>query len=175
MRQLLGLLAVLLLMALTSCSKKITPTPHQVGIEQFVPEQPERLFQNQYRSWAYVVSVYDGDTVTLLFQSGVNNWQLWKTRLLGIDAPEVRGKEKELGLATRNWLADKILGKWILVDTPEWDLDKYGRLLVNLHLPLEENIETPLNLNQEMIRLGLVKIYGKAQKEEFIKDIFNGN
>ncbi len=124
---------------------------------------PEDQFQNQYQVWAYVVGVYDGDTVDLLFQSGVNNWQVWSTRLLDIDAPEVRGKEKELGFITRDWLADQILGKWILVQMPEYNLDKYGRLLVTLFKPNFDDLELSLNLNQKMIDLGLVEPYDKIK------------
>jgi len=142
-----------------SCTTIRHHVPVQSHFEEFTGERPEVSFQNQWRSWAYVISVYDGDTVTILFDSGVNTFQIWKTRLIGIDAPEVRGKEKELGLVTKNWLADRILNTWILVDVqPGAKLDKFGRLLVTLNQPTE-NIEAPLNLNLEMIRLGLAKKY----------------
>lgn len=145
-----------------SCSPR-TVEPLKADIEHFTGSVPTVVFHNQYRSWAYVISVRDGDTITVLFQSGVNNWQIWDTRLLDIDAPEIRGKEKELGLVTRNWLADRILGQWILIDTPKWDLDKFGRLLIQANQPNDSNIEAPLNLNQEMLRLGLVKPYTLSQ------------
>lgn len=161
MRQLLIYCMMATAILLTSCGPKITG-PLTADMTELIPEPPTTIFHNQHRHWAYVTSVYDGDTVTLLFESGVNSWQVWRTRLIGIDAPEVRGREKELGIVTRNWLSDKILGQWILFDTQGWDLDKYGRLLVTLQLPSETNIEQPLNLNQEMIRLGLVQVYAKG-------------
>lgn len=126
-------------------------------------EQPKEQFQNQYLVWCYVVSVHDGDTVEILFESGVNNWQIWSTRLLHIDAPEVRGKEKEIGFITRDWLADQVLGKWILAEMPKYNLDKFGRLLVELYQPNVKDFEMSVNLNQKMLELGLVKPYTLSQ------------
>ena len=132
----------------------------KANLDEFVQKNPFPQFTNQYRVWAYIVQVYDGDSITILFESGVNNWQLWKTRLLDIDAPEVRGKEKPLGIATRNWLADKILAEWIPIDMPNYNLDKYGRLLITPYeVPDPEQPDSVINLSQEMIRLGLVKPY----------------
>lgn len=156
----------ILILSLASCKTVKNHIPLQANFEEFTGEAPELYFQNQFRAWAYVVSVYDGDSVTILFSTGVNSYQIWKTRLSDIDAPEIRGKERELGLATKKWLAGQVLNRWILVDFEKGhQLDKYGRLLVTLQLPNKENIEAPLNLNQEMVRLGLAKEYLKKSDE----------
>jgi len=159
-------LLISMLLILSGCSQKTSQVLRTDMEDLVATPYPEAQFQNQYQVWAYVVGVYDGDTVDLLFQSGVNNWQIWSTRLLDIDAPEVRGKEKELGFITRDWLADQVLGKWILVKMPGRNLDKYGRLLVTLFSPNYNDLELSVNLNQKMIDLGLVEPYDKAKALE---------
>lgn len=65
-----------------------------------------------------VVKVADGDTVTLVDQSG----QKHKIRLLGIDAPETKQAH---GKASKDWLTRKVLDKRIQVQVV--DTDRYQR------------------------------------------------
>ena len=41
---------------------------------------------------AYVVSVYDGDTITVILDMGMGVQKKAKCRMYGIDTPELRGK-----------------------------------------------------------------------------------
>lgn len=67
-----------------------------------------------------VVSVADGDTVTVL--EGGN--RQWKVRVAGIDAPE---KAQPFGQASKRALSDMVAGKAVDV---EWDKrDRYGRVV----------------------------------------------
>lgn len=84
---------------------------------------------------AKVISVYDGDTITVDLDLGV---YVHKTpiscRLAGIDTPEIRTKiaaEKEAAYAARDWLREKIEGRSILLHSLE-EPDKYGRLLARI-------------------------------------------
>jgi endonuclease YncB( thermonuclease family) len=72
-----------------------------------------------------VVSVHDGDTVTVLDE---NNHQ-YKIRLASIDAPE---RSQAFGQRSREALADKVFGKTIRVDWREHD--KYGRTVGTIYL-----------------------------------------
>ena len=66
---------------------------------------------------AKVVSVYDGDTCTCVIDLGFKLSVRVKVRLLGIDTPEVRTRDKEekaKGLSTRDWLRERILDKDVL-------------------------------------------------------------
>ena len=46
---------------------------------------------------------YDGDSVTLDIDLGCSAWLLGeKTRLYGIDTPEIRGPNRELGAGSRD-------------------------------------------------------------------------
>ena len=93
---------------------------------------------------AKVVSVYDGDSIKVLFPlNGV--LYKWTCRLDGIDTPEIRTsklQEKELGFKVRELLRDKILNKIVQLNCKT--MDKYGRLLVTV-------IHQETNINQWLI------------------------
>merc|ERR1719231_1697933 len=65
---------------------------------------------------ARVVSVYDGDTITVAARHHKGSPALFKVRLAGIDAPEMRGgsaAEKQAALAARDFLRDLVLEKHV--------------------------------------------------------------
>jgi micrococcal nuclease len=81
---------------------------------------------------AKVVSVYDGDTIKVVFPVMQNLFK-FNCRITGVDTPEIRTRnkeEKEMGLKVRDELRKKILNKVVKLDCG--DFDKYGRLLVNV-------------------------------------------
>ena len=85
---------------------------------------------------AKVVSVYDGDTIKVIFPlHGV--LYKWNCRLSGVDTPELRTRnenEKAYGYVVRDKLREKILNKVVRVSCG--DLDKYGRLLVTVFMEI---------------------------------------
>uniref|UniRef100_A0A6C0BTK0 TNase-like domain-containing protein n=1 Tax=viral metagenome TaxID=1070528 RepID=A0A6C0BTK0_9ZZZZ len=81
---------------------------------------------------ARVVSVYDGDTIKVIFPLN-NTYYKWNCRLIGVDTPELRTTntlEKEHGYLVRDKLREKINNR--IVELKCEDLDKYGRLLVTV-------------------------------------------
>ena len=82
---------------------------------------------------AFVRSVYDGDTarvdISLPFGIWISNQPV---RLMGIDAPEVTGVNKPLGLAARDRLRELSLNKDVFICTDQDRREKYGRVLVRL-------------------------------------------
>lgn len=108
-----------------------------------------------YHYKAFVTSVYDGDTITVDIDLGMNIiLKSKKVRLYGINAPEMRGDEKALGKITRDWLRQAIDGKAIIIQTIKDKTGKYGRLLGVIWL--EE-----ININELMINENL------AQKKDY--------
>lgn len=84
---------------------------------------------------AYVKSVYDGDTITADIDLGLGvfiNGQ--KLRLSRINAPEIRGDEREAGLLSRGFLREKIDGKQIIIQTIKDKKGRYGRYLAEVFL-----------------------------------------
>lgn len=78
--------------------------------------------------------VIDGDTVVLDIDLGLGIYVRDETvRLHGINAPEVRGKEKEAGIRTENRLRDLLeKSDGLLIRTIKDKEGKYGRVLVQL-------------------------------------------
>ncbi len=106
-----------------------------------------------YEYRAYVRKIYDGDSITVDIDLGfgivLHNQ---KIRLLRINAPEIRGEQREKGLVSRDALRNKISNKWIKVKTQKDKKGKYGRWLGELWL--EEEC-----INDWLVSEGLAEIY----------------
>ena len=88
-------------------------------------------FEGQNKT-AKVVSVYDGDTVKVVFPV-LSKLFKFNCRISGVDTPEIRTRnklEKEYGLLVRDKLREKILDKVVTIKCG--DFDKYGRLLIDI-------------------------------------------
>ena len=111
-----------------------------------------------------VVDVYDGDTVKIVFpltDKEPERLYRWNCRLINVDTPEIRTrnlKEKEMGLKVRDLLRDKILNKVVTLNCGE--LDKYGRLLVDINYESE-------NINHWLITNGYAYEYNGGRKKSW--------
>lgn len=105
-----------------------------------------------YHYRALVIGVYDGDTCTVDIDLGLFTWlKSQKLRLHRINAPEMRGEEKEAGTPSRDFLRSLILDKKIVVETLKDDTEKYGRYLAEIWL--EQNGQW-INVNDLMVAKG---------------------
>lgn len=108
-----------------------------------------------YEYRALVRKVYDGDTITVDIDLGFDMiLRNQKIRLLGINTPEVRGKEREAGLKSRDALRELIGSKWIMIKTQKDKKGKYGRWLGTIYLAEE-------NVNEWLIKEGFAEEYNK--------------
>lgn len=89
------------------------------------------------RITAYVVYVYDGDTIHIVFPTynlkGKKELRKWKCRLEGIDTPELSSKdpiEKEFAYYVKQQLHTRICNRMVYVNCGKFD--KYGRLLITI-------------------------------------------
>ena len=83
---------------------------------------------------AVVLNVVDGDTVDVRIDLGLHVSTVQRLRLLGINAPETRGEEREKGLIAKRALNEKILAKEVVVKTVKDETGKYGRYLADIFL-----------------------------------------
>ncbi|MBM4171591.1 MAG: nuclease, partial [Ignavibacteria bacterium] len=112
--------------------------------------------KNLYHYKATVTEVYDGDTCTVDIDLGLHVWTRGeKIRLNRINAPEVRGSEKEKGILSRDFLRNKILGKEILLETIKDKDEKYGRYLGEIILLDSSNNE--INVNDLLVKEGFAE------------------
>ena len=102
---------------------------------------------------AQVVGVYDGDTITVDIDLGMDTWKKnVKLRLARIDTPEVRGQEKERGKEVRDYVRDLILNKEVTIKTLKDATGKYGRYIA-------EVVVDGINLNDHLIEQGMAEEY----------------
>ena len=96
------------------------------------------LEESLYIYKAYVTDVYDGDTITCIIDCGFNlGIQKTKIRLYGINTPELRGDDREIGIYVRDELRKKILHKHVFLKTIKDKTGKYGRFLGKIYVEKE--------------------------------------
>jgi micrococcal nuclease len=99
---------------------------------------------------AKIISVYDGDTCRADIDLGLGLWMHnEKLRLLRIDAPELRGKNREAGLAARDFLRALVLDKEVFIQTKKDRRGKYGRYLAELWLETDPDVW--VNINDRLV------------------------
>ncbi len=107
---------------------------------------------------AHVVSVYDGDTCRVDIDLGLHVWvRDEKIRLARIDAPEIRGEERQQGLASRDFLRQLILDRDIYLETIKDKKGKFGRYIGEIWVQ-DENGEY-FNVNDRMVDEGFAEPY----------------
>lgn len=112
---------------------------------------------------AEVLSVYDGDSITVALDLGLSIKVRAKCRLLGIDTPEIRTKsaaEKKAAYMARDRLREMILEQTVLLRSVEKP-DKYGRLLVTVWT------QDGICVNRVLIDEGLAREYDGGTKVAF--------
>jgi micrococcal nuclease len=88
-----------------------------------------------YTYLAVVTSVYDGDTITVDVNLGMDTWiHNTKIRLARIDAPELTGSSRPQGIISRNYLRDKLLYQTVTLKTYKDKKGKYGRYIGEIYL-----------------------------------------
>lgn len=100
--------------------------------------------------------VYDADTVWLTVDLGFGvKLDLGSVRLYGINAPEVRGAEREKGLMARDYVREVLSrpeNRHFKIRTEQDKKGKYGRYLVTIILP------DGTDLNEKLVILGLAEV-----------------
>lgn len=114
--------------------------PFKQNVVGAAPTRPSKLYNEcMYTYKAHVVSVYDGDTITVNIDLGFDvNLKGLKVRLHGINSPEIRGTTKPLGTISRDALRSRILGKDVILQTIQDKQEKYGRWLAIVDLNGED-------------------------------------
>jgi len=101
-----------------------------------------------------VVSVTDGDTVTLLDELKVQH----KIRLAGIDAPE---KKQAFGMRSKDSLSDLVYKKQVIIETNK--TDRYGREIGVIFVYGKD-------ANLEQVNRGFAWHYKAYQREQSAND-----
>lgn len=134
------------------CDLPSSPIPRNVGATPAL--QPVQAPARVNVITGYVVSIADGDTITVLDASRKQH----KIRLAGIDAPE---KKQDFGERSRQNLAAMVFNKTVNV---EWDKqDRYGRTVGKV-------LVNGVDANLEQIKAGMAWWYEKYRREQSPED-----
>ncbi len=126
-----------------------------------------RIQSKLYYYVANVTAVYDGDTITVDLDLGLGVWRHGQTiRLWKVNTPELKGVDRERGLAVRDLVSKLVLNKSVLVRTildkrGEDRNEKFGRLLGEVLVPSEDGAAEPTNLNELLLAQGLALPMGE--------------
>lgn len=117
-----------------------------------------------YYTIGKVVHVYDGDSVHFVIPSiGTGELIKIKTRLYGIDTPEMRiAEQKESAIKSKNYLIEMLNNTDNIVHVTCGKFDKYGRVLVTLN-----SDKYTKTINQNLIDNGFAYEYFGDTKKVF--------
>ncbi len=107
-----------------------------------------------------ILRVVDGDTVDVRMDLGFNVWHKCRVRLMGINAPESRTRDKEekkRGLAAKQWLIDRLEAAGSDIEMQSHGSGKYGRVLGELFT--KEG-----NINKIMVKEGHAVFYDGGKR-----------
>ena len=100
---------------------------------------------DEYVRKAQVVRVVDGDTVDFRIDLGWNLSMVERCRLLDVDTPEIRGRERPQGLEYKefviNWLSAY---EYYWIRSRKYKSGKYGRTLTDIYNPDGEHLNQVL-------------------------------
>jgi len=112
-----------------------------------------------YEYKAKVIDVYDADTMRVDIDLGFGVWiKNQVIRWLKIDAWEVRGEERDMGILARDRVRELILDKEVILKTYKDEKGKYGRWLAEVYLP-GVALEWENSINQQLINEGHAEPY----------------
>jgi endonuclease YncB( thermonuclease family) len=127
----------------------------------FIEEMSNMSTKKCYNYQVDVISVYDGDTITvnvdLGFSMALNKL---KIRLTGVDTAEMKSTDEALkkkAIAARDFIREQILNKRVLLEC--YGQDKYGRWLGKIFAP------DGTCLNEELIKRGFAYAYDGGTKD----------
>lgn len=115
---------------------------------------PKLEYHNDlYKRNAKVRRVVDGDTIDVDVDLGFHVYTRQRLRLLRVDTPEVRGKEREEGLKYKAFVEYRLpVGSNVIVQS--YKTGKYGRYLAEVWYQVSPDTPRPLtyiNLNEELL------------------------
>ena len=110
-----------------------------------------------YNYKAIVTDVYDGDSITINIDLGFGiELKKQKIRLHNLNAPEIRGENREAGIVSRDALREKILNREIFIETIKDKKGKYGRWIGIIWLPFTRITESEGESSLENINEWLI-------------------
>jgi micrococcal nuclease len=100
-----------------------------------------------YTYSAKVIGCHDGDTIKVQVDLGFSVYMQLVVRLARIDAPEIFGLTKAMGIEAKDYLINKLLDKAVTIKTFRDKKEKYGRYLADVYV-------NDICINDELVETG---------------------
>ena len=107
-----------------------------------------------------LLRVVDGDTIDVRIDLGFNVWHKCRVRLMGINAPESRTRDKEekaRGLAAKDWLIETLENAQADLEMQSHGVGKYGRVLGTIYI-------NDVDVNKMMVKEGHAEEYDGGKR-----------
>lgn len=137
--------------------KKSQPEVTTTAITESIETENNSPQKGKFK--ARVVKIIDGDTVDILY----GEKEEIRIRLEHIDCPEKRGKQP-YGNAAKKAITDLCYNQAITVSW-KGEIDRYGRYIAELY------DEEGLNLNKEMVKLGMAWHYKRYSRDNTYSEL----
>lgn len=99
---------------------------------------------------ATITKIIDADTVDADVDLGFSIIKTERLRLARVDAPEIRGSEREAGLEAKAWLSSQIpVGSKVMIRTEK--SDSFGRYIAEIFVTSDGE---SFNINDELVKVG---------------------
>jgi endonuclease YncB( thermonuclease family) len=140
---------------------------------------------NGIKTYARLVDVYDGDTVTCVFPILGDNYYKFNIRLNGIDTAEIKSENKLKALEARHKILEYLCKNYtlkedcsrsdiqnflkqntIIVWIKCYNFDKYGRILGDIY----NDKDTKESISDMLLQVNLAYKYNGGAKLHFIKN-----
>ena len=112
-----------------------------------------------YTYSAKLIRIIDADSLILNLDRGFGDSSIKTIRLARINAPEIRGKEKEAGLIAKKYLED-LLGKDPVLTIQSLKLDSWKRSIAEVWYQFEGNW---VNLNNHLLEAKIATKYDDSR------------
>ncbi len=101
-----------------------------------------------------VTRVVDGDTIYGDVDLGFNfGGRRMEFRLAEVNTPEIKGPNRDAGIASKKYVEDTVLNKEVIIITKKDSKEKYGRYLAWVYYL--ENEKNWVCLNKKLVELNL--------------------
>lgn len=125
--------------------------------------------QDNYIRHVYAIErITDGDTVTLIVESGFNGLDRVTVRFKGINTAEMKSKKGteryKLAHEAKDYVEEILQNHKIRIHSEKFEQDGFKRYLGTLYY---ENDGFWVNLNEELIQVGLAQVYYKGASKDY--------
>lgn len=135
------------------------------GLTSFSSECVQNVYSAEKQFTAKIIAVHDGDTVTA---RAISNGNVYKVRLLEIDAPEVNPRQ-DWGKEATVALKELILNQRVIIKWSEQD--HYKRTLGHIYLPDYKVEGQPYDINRYMVLTGNAWVYREYPHDKELESL----